>query len=81
MTRLYRTLAYRRRYLGGGQTGMRAAGLGVLMQRVHRITKHADYFWRFADDAVWLAVPVDRLDRLPLCLTRNQVERLLGVAR
>lgn len=81
MIRLARTLFYRRTYFGTERTGMRAAGLGVLMRQVNRLTGHASYFWRFADSPAWLRVPVEQLGRLPLCMSRAEVEDVIGVAR
>lgn len=73
MNGLYRALAFRRRY------HHRWPEVGVLLQRTHRLTGRADYFWSWADgsDSSWLLFPAAMLRRLDLCTIRRQVQQLL----
>jgi hypothetical protein len=77
MTRLARTLLYRRRYPRLHHTTL-PLGLGALMVRTNRLTGRHAYLWRWADDTVWLSLRPGGVDELPRCRTRAEVERLLA---
>ena len=68
----------RRRYI---TEATRGPGLGVLLQRVHRITARTDYWWAWAGATVWQPFPIEMVGRLALCTIRSQVEQLLTPAR
>lgn len=77
MTRLARTLLYRRWYPRLHHTRL-PLGLGALMVRTSRLTGRREFFWRWADDTVWLSLRPGGVDELPRCRSRSEVERLLA---
>jgi hypothetical protein len=71
--RIYRALAYRRRYAG------QRHALGVLMIRSHRVTGRTDQFFAYAaDDTVWLYVPPRAHGLVQQCTTAAQVRQLIS---